>query len=161
AVAGRRSDRGRFVRSSFVAVPGHRTEGDSDARRNAAPHRRDARAPFALWRSLRSGTRPRRQGHGAWRARPAGMMRADPLSFFALGGVAAAAEGAGGAAEGGPLDPGERALAGLAAQSSIYAFALPWAAGRVLNRLGNRGSVRWGGVEPLQGVKASGPPVTK
>lgn len=88
-------------------------------------------------------------------------MRADPLSFFALSKVAAAAGPSGQPATEGHLDPGERALAGLAAQSSLYTVALPWAAGRVLGRLGNRDSVKWGDVEPLQGVRANGLPVVK
>ena len=88
-------------------------------------------------------------------------MRSDPLSFFAVGKIAA--DSAADVREQLPrvgLDPGERALAGLAAQSSLYAFALPWAGGEVLKHFGNKGSVPWGDVQPFKGVPSSGPPVT-
>jgi hypothetical protein len=88
-------------------------------------------------------------------------MGSDPLSFFAL--TKTALGGAGDVSargDGGKLDPGERALAGIATQSSAYAVALPYAGGEVLRYFGNRGSLPWGHVEPLKGVKSKGPPVT-
>lgn len=90
-------------------------------------------------------------------------MRSDPLSFFALRKTAldGAADAGDGRPAGAALDPGERALAGLAAQSSIYAVALPWAGGQVLRHFGDKGSVPWGSVEPLQGIPSSGSPVIK
>ena len=75
-------------------------------------------------------------------------MRGDPLSFFVSDKIA----GEGGAdASGKRLDPGEKALAGLAAQSSAYAVALPWIGGEIARHFGEKGSVSWGDVEPLMG----------
>jgi hypothetical protein len=69
-------------------------------------------------------------------------MRGDPLSFFLSEKSAAPAGDAPNAPE--RLDPGEKALAGIAAQSSVYAVGLPWAGGQILRHLGERGSVPWG-----------------
>lgn len=52
-----------------------------------------------------------------------------------------------------PLDPGERALAGLAFGSSIYAAALPWIGGEVLKFFAEKGSHPWGTVS-VQGAKS-------
>lgn len=86
-------------------------------------------------------------------------MRSDPLSFFLREKRADVdVESATSGAAPSRLDPGERALAGLAAQSSLYAVALPWAGGEVLKRVGEQGSVPWGKVEPLKGVPSTGAP---
>lgn len=77
-------------------------------------------------------------------------MRADPLSFFALDKLGAV--GADNATDA-RLDPGERALAGLAAQGSMYAVALPWAGAEVLRHLSTKDAVAWGKVDPLMGVR--------
>ncbi len=78
-------------------------------------------------------------------------MRPDPLSFFLSEKIAVESE-----APAPKLDPGERALAGLAAQSSAYALALPWVGGYVLRQVAEQGSVPWGDVDPLMGIRSVG-----
>src|SRR5579859_156842 len=78
-------------------------------------------------------------------------MRCDPLSFF-VHGKRAAEDETGAEAGDKKLDAGERALAGLAAQSSVYAVALPFVGGEVLRHFAEKGSVSWGDVDPIAGA---------
>src|SRR5579862_7631399 len=84
-------------------------------------------------------------------ARSLRSVRPDPLSFFVNDKIATETE-----ALAPKLDPGERALAGLAAQSSAHALALPWVGGYVLRQLAEEGSVPWGDVDPLMGIRSLG-----
>jgi hypothetical protein len=79
----------------------------------------------------------------------------DPLSFFVREKVADEVAAGASAAPNPPgktLDPGEKALAGLAAQSSIYAVGGALVGGEVLRHFAGKDSVPWGDVDPILGA---------
>jgi hypothetical protein len=84
-------------------------------------------------------------------------MRTDPLSFFASEKTAAEEVPNTAGVQAQPkLDTGERALAGLAAGSSIYTLALPFVGEEVFRHFYEKETVPWGSMTSIKGVGSVG-----